>query len=310
MILLIFNPIMMKFLFALIVLFTSISSTYSQEIALTFDDAPMRDGQYYTGVQRTETLIKKLKHLQVPQVAFFTITSHFDETGKKRIAQYVNAGHILANHSHTHKRIALMGTASYIEDIRKADQILKPMPGFKPWYRYPFLDEGKTLTARDSIRQALTEMGYTNGYVTVDNYDWYINSLLQQALKNKKKVDYKALRDMYINHIWKSIEFYNNIALQNLGRSPKHVLLLHENDLSALFIDDLVKHLRDNGWKIISPVEAYTDPIARVIPDVLLNGQGRVAAIAKEKGYKGPVVQDSEDEEFLDKQFAALKIAK
>lgn len=115
---------------------------------------------------------------------------------------------------------------------------------------------------------------------------------------------------MYVDHIWESIQFYNNIALKNLGRSPKHVLLLHENDLAALFIDDLVKHLRTNGWKIITPEEAYTDPIAQIIPDVLLNGQGRVAAIAKEKGYIGPFVQDAEDEEFLDKQFVTLKIAK
>lgn len=56
--------------------------------------------------------------------------------------------------------------------------------------------------------------------------------------------------------------------------------------------------------------DAYQDPIASHIPDVLLNGQGRVAAIAKEKGYKGPFGQDSEDEEYLDKLFAQLKIVK
>ena len=203
-----------------------------------------------------------------------------------------------------------MGTADYIDDIRQADQQLASMPNFKPWFRYPFLDEGRTVFSRDSIRAALSQLGYTNGYVTVDNYDWYINGLFQKALTDWRKVDMESLRKMYVNHIWESIQFYHQIALQSLKLSPKHVLLLHENDLAALFIDDLIKHIRSKGWQIISPTEAYQDPIATHIPDVLLNGQGRVAAIAKEKGYKGPFVQMSEDEEYLNKLFIQLKIAR
>jgi peptidoglycan/xylan/chitin deacetylase (PgdA/CDA1 family) len=283
---------------------------HAQEIALTFDDAPMGDGNRYTGVQRTDALIKKLKKLHIDEVAFFTTTRHINsKEAKRRIEDYARAGHIIANHSHTHRWIRELGTAGYIEDIRTAHQTLQTIPNFKPWFRYPFLDEGRTISSRDSIRTALAQMGYANGYVTIDNYDWYINGLLQKALKEGKKVDMEALKKMYISHIWGSIQFYHNIALQNLGRSPRHVLLLHENDLAALFIDDLVKHIRSHGWKIISPTLAYTDPIASHIPDVLLNGQGRVAAIAKEKGYKGPFVQDSEDEEYLDKLFTQLKIA-
>ena len=71
------------------------------------------------------------------------------------------------------------------------------------------------------------------------------------------------------------------MAKEVLGRSPKHVLLLHENDLAALFIKDLIKHIRESGGKIISPAEAYKDPIADFIPNVLMNNQGRIAAIAK-----------------------------
>ncbi len=93
------------------------------------------------------------------------------------------------------------------------------------------------------------------------------------------------------------------MARQVIGRSPKHVLLLHENDLAALYVDDLAQLLREKGWKIISPVEAYGDPIAANVPDVLLNNQGRIAAIAKAGGYAGPFGQESEDEEFLEKLF-------
>lgn len=87
-----------------------------------------------------------------------------------------------------------------------------------------------------------------------------------------------------MNSLWETIEFYDGIAKKVLGRSPSHVLLLYENDMAALFVDDLVAHIRLKGWEIISPIEAYKDPISRMVPDVLFNNQGRIAAIAHSKG--------------------------
>ena len=165
------------------------------------------------------------------------------------------------------------------------------------------LDEGKTVAVRDSIRKALQDMGYVNGYVTVDNYDWYMNKLFQDAVKAGKQVHYDRLRQAYVTILFDVITFYDRLAVMVLGRSPKHVLLLHENDLAALFIDDLVMHIRDNGWTIIPPGEAYADPIADHVPDVLFNNQGRVAAIAAEQGYESPLRHISEDVKYLDHYF-------
>lgn len=98
------------------------------------------------------------------------------------------------------------------------------------------------------------------------------------------------------------------MALAALGRSPINVLLLHENDLAALFVDGLIDFLRAKGWQIISPEEAYKDSIATTIPDVLLNNQGRVAALAKAGGYTGKFSQDSEGTEFLEKLFERRQV--
>ncbi len=231
-----------------------------------------------------------------------------DSVGKARLKLYSDAGHIIASHSHSHNRINRIGVENYIRDIFKADLLLNDLPGFKPWFRFPFLDEGRTRPVRDAIRKALVDNNYSNGYVTVDNYDWYFDRLFRTAVSEEKQIDFHKLRTIYIEHLWKSIQFYDNIALKTLGRSPKHVLLLHENDLAALFIDDLVKFIRKRGWRIISPVEAYQDAIAKTIPDVLLNNQGRVAAIAKAIGYSGRLSMDSESTQFLDELFKKEKV--
>ena len=282
---------------------------FSQEIALTFDDAPTQNGPLFTGAERTKKIIQQLKSKGIERAAFFVITRNINELGIERIKQYSDAGHFLANHTHSHQRIDRLGTATYINDIRKADSVLKQMKGFKPWFRYPFLDEGRTESARDSIRGALKSMNLTNGYVTIDDYDWYLNSLLRQAIEKKQKTNDDVLRDIYIDHIWKSILFYDEVSKKVLGRSAKHVLLLHENDLAAKYIGDLIDFIRSKGWKIISPEEAYQDPISNAIPNVLFNGQGRIAAIAREKGIPArELVQESEDEEYLVKLVKERKV--
>lgn len=286
-----------------ILLFVFLTPFYlsAQEIALTFDDAPM-GGLLYTGETKTTRIIHHLKKHNVKQVAFFVVTGHIDTSGKNRLEQYVGAGHLLANHTHSHDWIRNLGVANYIQDIAKADSILRPMKGFVPWFRYPFLDEGRSRSARDSIRAGLSNLTLQHGYVTVDNYDWYLNSLLQEAIGKQLKIDTAKLREVYIDHVWKSILFYDDVAKKHLMRSPRHVLLLHENDLTGLFLGDLIAHLKKNGWKIISPRKAYEDPIAKQIPDVLFNNQGRVGALAFAKGVAAKdLIQDSEDEDYLRK---------
>ena len=277
---------------------------HAGEIAITIDDAPRGSKELLTGEERTKKLIESLKRAEVPDVIFFIKTSNINEKSKKRLQSYIEAGFHIANHSHSHYWTNRVSLDTYLEDITKAHDILSKFDNFSPFYRYPFLDEGRNRETRDKIREHLAKLGYKNGYVTVDNYDWHMDTLLQQALKEGKKVDFKKLKKVYVESLWESIAFYDNIAKQVLGRSPKHVLLLHENDLAALFIADLVAHIRSKGWKIISPQDAYSDPISKTIPDVLFNNQGRIAAIAREKGFeKRRLVHESEDMNYLEELF-------
>jgi hypothetical protein len=68
------------------------------------------------------------------------------------------------------------------------------------------------------------------------------------------------------------------------------VLLLHENDLTALFLKDLIKHIRAQGWKIISIEEAYQDPIATIPITNTSSLGGRISAIAIEQGLEKMIV--------------------
>ncbi|HPI38859.1 MAG TPA: polysaccharide deacetylase family protein [Ignavibacteriaceae bacterium] len=285
-------------------------SGYSQSVALSFDDVPRGKGILFSGSERAQILLEKLKKENVDTVIFFCVGRAIDSAGDARIKMYSEAGHLIANHTYSHKSLDKISAAEYIADIAHADSILNKYKTYTKLFRFPYLHEGNTTGKRDSVRNAIASMNYMNGYVTIDTYDWYIDFLLKEGIKEQKKIDYEKLKKMYVDIMWDGIKFYDSLAQKVLGRSPAHVLLLHENDLAALFIDDLIDHIRKNNGRIISPIEAYQDPVSEYIPNVLMNNQGRIVAIAKEKGYKGELSHQSESEEFIENYFNTHVIIK
>ena len=295
------------FIFALSLFITSVAS--AREIALTFDDAPTPDSALMTGQERTQKIIAALTAAKVPDALFFVKADYINDDTSKRLNQYAAAGFHLANHSYSHKSASELGILDYPADIYKAQLLLKPFKNVLPYHRFPYLHYGKDLSVITSLQQSLTDLGYKDGYVTIDNFDWYISSLLTKAAEEKKTIDYSKARKFYVDTLYSAIEFYDDIAKKSLGRSPQHVMLLHENDAAALFVGDLIAHLRAKGWKIISPQQAYQDPIARNFPNIVFHKQGRVAAIANSKGVpESELRHPSENAEYIEKAFAEAKV--
>lgn len=273
------------------------SSIFSKEIAISFDDSPTGSSIFQNGVTRTQKLIEGLD-LSNTKAIFFCNTRKIEqnETQKNRLLDFAKAGHLLANHTHSHPNLHKVGVDAFIDEVKKAHTLLKDLPNFTNYFRFPFLNNGGTLDERNQALDGIIKLGYKHGYVTVDNYDWYLDYLFRKAVKDKKKIDYKKLKKFYVDYLLESVNFYDHMAKSVLGRSPKHVLLLHENDLASLFINDLIEHFKLNGWTIISPERAYSDPIANQDPNIAL-GQGRITRIAKSKSYSGPLAHRLEHKE-------------
>jgi peptidoglycan/xylan/chitin deacetylase (PgdA/CDA1 family) len=279
-----------------------------KRIAISFDDIPRHAGGFMTPDERTEALIAALSKAGVEQAGFFVTTRNLEEDdgigGEERIRAYAEAGHVLGNHSHSHLHYSETAIAEYIADMDRAEAWLAGMPGKRPWYRFPYLDEGRDIERRDAMRAALAERGLLNGYVTVDNYDWHLDGLAQQALANGREIDLAAFSELYVETLVDTANFYQAMAIESEGRAPVHVLLLHETDIAALFMVDLIEGFRANGWTIVTMDEAYGDPIATIEPDTLYLGGGRVAAMAAASGYSPEsLVHERTDEAELTRLF-------
>ena len=276
----------------------------SKEIAITFDDAPRKATGYFSGPERAKALIEELSNHNIQHVAFFANSASLNDEGIQRINSYDQAGHTIANHTHNHPDFNKTSLDKYIQNFLLADKTLSQFDGFKKLFRFPYLREGNNELKRDGMRQALQEYNYNNAYITLNNYDWYIETLFQQAIKKGIAIDFERMGQFYVQVMMESIEYYDEMAQRYLGRSPKHVLLLHETDISALYVGNLVDELRTRGWKIISPEEAYTDEISkyqskRVFP----YNPGRIGEIAKDKGQNTNLWHKTLDEKYLEQRF-------
>ena len=263
----------------------------SKRIALSFDDAPRGAGAFLDPDIRPQLLTAALQRAGVKQAAFFTNPGRIDASNDaaSHLRDYVLAGHVLANHTATHPVLSDVSADRFLADIDAAEVWLKPEKGYRPWFRFPQLDEGgKNAAKRDAVRAGLKARGLRNGYVTADGWDWYLESLTVRANKSGKPIDQNALRDLYVETHVLAADFADRLARRALGRAPAHILLLHETDLAALYIEDLVKALRADGWTIITADEAYSDPMGKE-QQVIADANGTlIQMISWDKGVKGP----------------------
>lgn len=282
----------------------AISQANAKQLALSFDDSPRAAGGYLTGPERAQRLIAALRENQVSQVAFFSVSGRLDEEGMTRLKRYNDAGYIIANHTHSHPDFNKVSLAQYVREIQQAERSLSQFSQYRKWFRFPYLREGDTREKRDGVRRFFKEQGYFNAYITLNNYDWYIESLFQNAIETDPGVDLKAVEGLYVDVLMESINYYDSLATKYLKRSPRHILLLHENDIAALFVGALIKRLRKDGWEIIPIEQAYQDDIAGFhIDQPLRFNPGRVGEVAISHGQKKGLWHSSLEEQYLEQNF-------
>ncbi|HTG38634.1 polysaccharide deacetylase family protein [Sphingomonas sp.] len=302
----------MRALLILIALLTAIPAQAQRLIALTFDDVPRSPGAWYSPDERTRRIVAALDEGGVRGAAFFvnpgSLARPEGAGGEARIAAYVRAGHVIANHGFSHLAASKTPAAAYIADIDRADAWLRGRPGFRPWYRFPYLDEGQgDKVKRDAIRAALAARRLANGYVTADGVDWHIEQRTIDAVTAGKVLDIEGLRALYVETQADAADVYDALAVRATGRSPVQVMLMHETDLAARFLPDLIAEMKRRGWRFVSADAAFADPIAAQAATVdVPSAQGTlVEAVAWARGLPAPRWYRGNDTALLDTWYDA-----
>ncbi len=261
------------------------SKDHSPRLAITIDDIDVngKDTPKLSLDQQNAALLAALRDHGKLKAAIFVCGMRVDnEQGKRRLRDWNDAGHIIANHSYSHLYYPRVDFDKYTADILRGEEVISGFSRFRKLFRFPYLKEGETIEKRDKIRAFLKEQNYKMGYVTVDTSEWAIDDRLRKRLKREPSADLMAYRDFYLEHIWERAVYYDELSKKVVGRPVSHTLLVHHNLVTSLFLKDLLAMFKQKGWKLIDAEKAFRDPIFAALPNTLPAGESIIWSLAKE----------------------------
>jgi peptidoglycan/xylan/chitin deacetylase (PgdA/CDA1 family) len=278
----------MKKMLSALALCAAAAIAQAQSVAFTFDDGPrLAETPLLSPQQRNQALLDALAAHKVSAALFVTCGNGADQPAGYALAQaWGRAGHAIGNHTMTHLDLnsAKVTLAQYQQEISDCDRITATLPGYQKWFRFTFLREGNTPEKRDGMRAFLTQTGYRNAYVSLDTSDWRLDEKLNAVLRANAKADLTPIRQAYLSHLRQRAEAYRDLSRQLEGRDIPQVILLHHNLINALWLKDAIQQFKDMGWTIITPAQAFTDPVYQQPPEKLVAGQSLLLSIARSKG--------------------------
>ncbi|MBK9099048.1 MAG: polysaccharide deacetylase family protein [bacterium] len=282
------KKILLLFLFAI--------NLFPQEkpsVCFTFDDGNPKDILQYDNDVWNQVILDQLEKRDLQAVLFVCGRNLDNEQGEKIMQSWNDAGHIIANHTYSHLNYNNPNNdfEKFRDDILRCDSLINDYSNFQKYFRFPMLKAGETREKRDSINIFLQQAGYKNGYVTIDNSDWFINSRMIKFMEENPDSSIEKYKKYYIEHLIDRAKYYDDIAFKLLGRRVKHTLLLHHNLTSALFLNDLMDAFEKEGWELIDADDALTDPVFEMIPDIVPAGESIIWGLARESGKFDDVIR-------------------
>jgi peptidoglycan/xylan/chitin deacetylase (PgdA/CDA1 family) len=264
------------------------SDAQAQSVAFTFDDGPsLADTPLLSPRQRNQAILDALARDQVRAALFITAGNGANRPEGYALAKaWGQAGHAVGNHTMTHPDLhsAKLSLEQYQQEILACDGIIRTLPGYQKWFRYPFLREGNTPEKRDGMRPFLRQQGYRNAYVSLDTSDWRFDAKLRDVLTKNPQADIGPIKRIYLAHVRQRALAYRALAQQLQGRDIAQVLLLHHNLANALWLPDVIAQFKEMGWSITTPAAAFADPVYQLMPERAAAGQSLLLSMSRSLG--------------------------
>ncbi len=257
-------------------------------ISFTFDDGNTSDLAGFEFEEWNEMILSHLEKENLKVVFFVSGRNKTTPKGKFLLDSWDNRGHSIANHSFSHPNFNFDKNTSQIfeKELIKTDSIISKLNHYTKLFRFPYLKEGQNQFKVDSIRNILKKHEYSNGYVTIDASDWYVNQRLIRRINKLglENTEIDKFKDFFIQHILDRANFYEKLSYQINQRHISHSLLLHHNLTSALFLDDLIEKFKAEGWEVIDADKAFQDKVFSQIPKSSFAGESLIYSMAKQSG--------------------------
>lgn len=253
-----------KHLFSVLAFVLFVSCLDAGEMAVTIDDLPVvkqsrydREGQMFI----MAFVMAALKKHRVTATGFVVGNKVTAPWQRDLLRRFRDAGHGLGNHTFSHPDLNETGAGEFVADIDNCDRLLGSLAGPARYFRYPLLHRGQDPDKRSSVSGWLQEQEYTVVPVTVDNDDYLFDARYESALDAGDDAAAAEIGREYLAHMLHQVDHFRKLAHQKLRREIPHILLIHMNRINADYLDQLLTHLKNAGWRFVSLEEALADTV-------------------------------------------------
>jgi peptidoglycan/xylan/chitin deacetylase (PgdA/CDA1 family) len=270
-------------------LMSNSSGAQTRTVAFTVDDLPfaqaggnlpMPPADVKTAASVNDKLLAALARHHIP-VTGFVIEKHTEnlgiETGTQILREWTERGFDLGNHTYSHPDFDNLTAAQMEEEIARGETTFVPLMKAatrKPeFFRFPYNHTGDTKEKHDAVAAFLVQHGYWLAPCTIDNSDWLFNETYVVMLARHDNAAAAKLRADYLVYTSAEIDYYSALNKQVLGYEPPHIMLIHDNQLNADVIEDLLSIFEKKLYRFVTLSQAEADPAYRT-PETFITKDG------------------------------------
>jgi peptidoglycan/xylan/chitin deacetylase (PgdA/CDA1 family) len=240
------------------------AQTPGRAVAVTVDDLPRGgDGSspsFDAVYAMNARLLRPFKDGRIPVTGF--VNAHHELTlGADKLRRlldlWLDAGAELGNHTYSHPDVNQVALADYTANIVKGEPLVRAALAARGrtlrYFRHPYLHAGPTPEIKAGLQRFLDDAGYRVAPVTLDNSD-YMYAALYTRPEQRERV-----RREYLPYMESVVEFFEKRSVELAGREFPQILLIHDNQLNADLMPDLLDMFRRRGYRFVSLDEALAD---------------------------------------------------
>jgi hypothetical protein len=155
------------------------------------------------------------------------------------------------------------------------------------FFRFPANHTGDTKEKHDAVAAFLAQRGYRLAPCTIEDSDWLFNRAYAQMRARHDRAAEASLRAAYLAYAAAEIDFLSGLNKQVLGYAPPEIMLIHDNQLNADVIDELLALFEERQFHWVTLTQAESDPVYQA-PDTFITSYGPMWGYrwANERGVK------------------------
>ena len=213
------------------------------------------------------------------------------EQGTAMLKPWTGGSFDLGNHLYSHTDANTLSVGQIEDEIIRGEATIGPLmmaAGKKlEFLRFPYNHTGDTKEKHDAVAAFIAKRGYRLAPCTIENSDWEFTWAYVKMLAKHDEASVARLKATYLDHTGAEIDYYAALNKQVLGYEPPAIMLLHDNQLNAEMIDEVLALFEKKGYRFVTLSEAESDPVYKQ-PDTYITSYGPMWGYrwAKERGVK------------------------